>query len=66
MFQRDDYIGKASGELGPWGGASAARVTVPQMLPSTVAQRLLAGGPQWHYPYRSFTGWNAPVSPDAL
>jgi len=36
------------------------------MLPSTVAQRLLAGGPQWHYPYRSFTGWNAPVSPDAL
>src|SRR5215211_639795 len=80
------------------GGATAPRITVPHMLPSTLmtgsasatlsisrlnltpqriavyasqlsspttTQHSLPGGPLQPYPGRSFTGWNAPASPDA-
>src|SRR3954463_11368019 len=80
------------------GGATAPRITVPHMLPSTLmtgsasstlsisrlnptpqriavyasqspsptpTQHSLPGGPLRPYPCRSFTGWNAPASPDA-
>ena len=94
-FRRDPFVRDVA--IDP-GRASAPRVTVPHMLPSTLmtgsasatlwisrlnptpqriavyasqspspttTQHSLPGGPLWPYPCRSFTGWNAPASPDA-